>query len=74
MQFADWIVKEIKRRKKTEPKVNKTQIIREISEKCGVSKVTVENASRGLTLQRYDKAKAISDATDGKVSVAELCE
>lgn len=39
-----------------------------------VSAVTIENTAGGKRLTRYEKAKAVSDATDGKVSVAELCE
>ena len=29
---------------------------------------------RGMRLKNYDRAKAISDATEGAVSIQELCE
>lgn len=40
----------------------------------GVSSVTIENVSRGLKLKLFKKAKAISDITDGKVTIEEICE
>jgi hypothetical protein len=39
-----------------------------------VSTVTIENAAGGMRLSLYDKAKAISDATGGDVTITELCE
>lgn len=39
-----------------------------------VSSVTIENAANGKRLTKYEKAKAISEATDGQVTIAELCE
>jgi len=69
MKFPEWIEKEAERRN-----AYKSHLIAEIAEKCGVSKLTVENASRGLKLSRYNIAKAVSDGTDGKVTVKELCE
>jgi hypothetical protein len=35
---------------------------------------TIANVARGYRLQSYDRAKALSDATKGEVTVAELCE
>lgn len=72
MKLALWIDKELAGKSR---KYNyKSEVIAELSKKSGVSTVTIENASRGLLLTRYDKAKALSEATGGKVSVEDLCE
>jgi len=39
-----------------------------------ISLNTIANVDRGMKLNTYDKAKALSDLTGGAVSVAELCE
>lgn len=46
----------------------------EIARRSGVSYQTVKRVSRGYRLDKYDKAKSISDACDGVVTVKELCE
>jgi len=51
-----------------------TETLQRISEESEVSMVTLRHVMSGMKLKLYDKAKAISDATRGKVSVAELCE
>lgn len=45
-----------------------------ISEESEVSMVTLRHVMSGMKLKLYEKAKAISTATRGKVSVQELCE
>jgi hypothetical protein len=39
-----------------------------------ITRGTIYNVDRGMKLQHYDRAKALSDLTRGAVSVAELCE
>lgn len=40
----------------------------------GVSYQTVKSARRGMLIEKYHVAKAISDATSGAVTIKELCE
>lgn len=51
-----------------------TETLQRISDDSGVSMVTLRHVMSGMKLKLYEKAKAVSDATRGKVSVAELCE
>jgi hypothetical protein len=41
---------------------------------ANVSYVTVRNSVAGMLIKRYEVARAISIATGGAVSIAELCE
>lgn len=54
--------------------VTATDVLREVAKDSGVSFQTCSTTYRGAVLQRYDKAKAISDATDGLVTIQALCE
>ncbi|MEE8309103.1 MAG: hypothetical protein V3R34_01770 [Hyphomicrobium sp.] len=47
--------------------------LRSIQLSSGVSYALVKSLYGGLVLRRWDKANAISDACDGKVSIEELC-
>jgi transcriptional regulator with XRE-family HTH domain len=53
---------------------NKTTILRELAKKSGVSLLTLQGVERGATMRLFDKAKAISVATGGEVTVMELCD
>lgn len=46
----------------------------EIAQVSGVSIITIQKASRDEPIGLYKTAKAISDATFGAVSIAELCD
>lgn len=48
--------------------------MRVLAEASGVSYLTIRNATQGMRIKLYDIALAISKATGGAVSVAELCE
>lgn len=41
---------------------------------AGVAGSTIHDVLNGKPIKRYETAKRISEATGGKVSVAELCE
>lgn len=69
MKFSEYVQEQVKKRKLT-----KTKILQGISEKSGVSLLTLHNVSKGGRMTIYDKAKSISEATGGKVTVQELCE
>jgi hypothetical protein len=45
-----------------------------LSQSTGVAYSTVHNAVKGQLIKQYDVAKKLSEATDGKVTIAELCE
>ncbi len=70
MTFADWVAKELKK----VPDLSKTRFLREFGKKVKVSLVTLQVAERGGKIRRYDKAKAVSEGTGGKVSVYDLCD
>jgi DNA-binding XRE family transcriptional regulator len=46
----------------------------ELAKAAGVSYTTIKAVRRGMKVKMYSVAKAISDATGGKVKVEELCE
>ena len=70
MTFKEYVGSQMKRRK---VQVSK-QILEEIVAESKVSMLTLRGLMRGQKLVRYDKAKAISEATGGKVTIEELCE
>lgn len=53
---------------------NKTNILKGISKASGVSLLTLQSVERGSTLELFSKAKAVSEATDGQVTVLELLD
>jgi hypothetical protein len=53
---------------------NKTAVLKDLAKTSGVSLLTLQSVEKGATLRLYDKAKAISQATKGVVSVDELCD
>lgn len=69
MNFPDWVSE----RTKSE-KVTKTEVLRALGKKAGVSMLTLQHMATGGKLSRYDKAKAVETATEGLVTVKELCE
>lgn len=54
--------------------VYKTNVLKDLAKKSGVSFLTLQILERGGKMQNYDKAKAVSEATDGKVTIKDLCE
>lgn len=48
--------------------------VRELSEKTGVSRMTLFKVIKGYRMKNYDKARAISEATQGIVRIEDLCE
>lgn len=54
--------------------VGKTEFLRRLAEKSGVSLLTLQNVERGGKIVQYPKAKQVSDATGGKVTIEDLCE
>jgi len=69
MKLRKYVETEVKRRG-----VYKTQVLKELATKSGVSLLTLQNVERGATMQAYPKAKSVSEATGGKVRVQDLCE
>ncbi len=76
MKLAAWIQERIDKGIYTHRKDAYRMISGSILAQGGetVSAFTIENTARGMRLKQYSKAKAISVATEGKVSVEELCE
>ena len=78
MTLAKYVEEELSRRnkkaKKSDPPAYKTNVLKELAKKSGVSLLTLQNVERGGKIQLYAKAKAVSDATGGRVKVEDLCE
>lgn len=47
---------------------------RDLAKKSGVSYTTIKAVRKGMVVKLYDIAKAISEATNGRVKIADLCE
>lgn len=52
----------------------RTLVYRALARASGVHWQTIKDVDRGMRLSNYDKAKALSNATGGKVSIKELCD
>ena len=75
MKFAKYVAHALGQlNAKGEEGMTKTQFLTELSQRCGVSLLTLQNLERGSRLVNYTKAKAVSDATGGQVTIKELCE
>lgn len=49
-------------------------VIRALSKASGVSRNTLESVDRGMRMGNYAKAKEVQDATQGEVTIKDLCE
>ena len=76
MRLGEWIKGQIEAGIYPGRKAAYRAISEVIASKGGetVSPPTVEHAAGGLLLNSYRKAKALSEATDGQVTITELCE
>lgn len=75
MKLDRYVVAELKRlNARNGTRIGKTAFLRELAEKSGVSLLTLQNVERGGRIVRYDKAKQVSKATGGKVTIRDLCE
>jgi DNA-binding transcriptional regulator YdaS (Cro superfamily) len=68
VKLSEWIDKKVSATR------SRTSVRQELATISGVSFVTVTHVDSGMRLKSYEKAKALSDATGGKVSTEELCE
>lgn len=62
MRFPEWA------------RAQKSGTLKRIERETGVGYTTLMRLNAGETIARYDVAKRIADATDGAVSVEDLCE
>lgn len=68
MTLLEWVES---RMKETGLSREKTQ--RALADKSGVSYTTIVNTTKGARMGRYDKAEALSKATEWQVSIDVLC-
>ena len=66
MTLTEWIDRQ--------PELTRGEVYDRLAKESGVSAQTVGNIDRGMRLNTYNRAKALSDATGGKVTIRELCE
>ncbi len=69
MTLEQWIYDQQLTQAKT-----KTAILKDLATQSGGSLVTLQFVCRGSRLVSYPKARAVSLATGGRVTVRELCE
>lgn len=69
MKLNTYVASEVKKTGK-----NKTAILKHLAQESSVSLLTLQGVERGATLEKFSKAKAVSDATGGAVSVLELLD
>lgn len=69
MKLSKWVEKQVK-----ETKEYKTTVLKKLAERSGVSFLTLQKAELGAMMGSYKKAKSVSEATGGKVTVKDLCE
>lgn len=69
MRLTEWVKEETVRRA-----VTRRKVLEDLALVSQVSLQTLLGCDRGMRLGSYLKAKAVSEATAGKVSLAELCE
>lgn len=69
MTLEEWVVSEV-----AKGNTNKTSVLRDLADRSGVSLVTLLSVAKGMPITMYPKAQAISAATEGQVTVKELCE
>lgn len=76
MKLEQWITGQIEAGCATGKKAAYRALAEAIRSKGGetVSALTIENTAGGKRLTKYEKAKAISEVTDGQVTIKELCE
>lgn len=75
MRLREWIQEQIKEKGHKSKKAALKALEGKIKGQGGetVSFITLQNSERGLVLTKYSKAEAIEKATEGKVTVKELC-
>lgn len=75
MTLDRYVVAELKKLNANGGKrVGKTEFLKRLAEKSNVSLLTLQNVERGGKIVQYPKAKQVSAATGGKVTVKDLCE
>jgi len=69
MKLSNWVAKQGKQHD-----LGKTAVLRNLAKLSEVSLLTLQIVERGGQMNNYKKAKAVSEATKGKVTITELCE
>ena len=69
MKLAKWVEAQVKKTGEF-----KTHVLKGLSESSGVSLLTLQQVERGGRMTNYTKAKQVSEATGGKVTIKDLCE
>ena len=67
MKLETWVDKVAKGRARTE-------VLQDLARVSGVSFQTLAQAERGARMTNYEKALAIQTATDGEITVVDLCD
>lgn len=69
MKFEDWVTEQLAQKNG----MSRRRFLEEFSEQCGVSYMTLAPLDKGSRMGLYEKAKAVSRATNWKVTIPELC-
>ncbi len=69
MRLRDWVEREMAARD-----LSRAKVLEDLAERSGVSLMTLRPVENGLLMGNYQKAKAVSKATDWEVTIPELCD
>jgi len=69
MKLAKWVEDQVRKTGGF-----KTHILKDLAARSGVSLLTLQQVERGGRMDSYTKAKQVSEATDNKVKIRDLCE
>jgi len=69
MKFDAYVLKRTK-----ELGLSRTAYLKTFSEKSEISLQTLQNIARGARMGNYPKAQKVSEATDGEVTIQDLCQ
>ena len=69
MNLANWVTNEC-----NTTKTSRRTVLECLAGESGVAFCTLESTMRGARMGNYLKARAVSEATDWKVSVLDLCD
>lgn len=73
MMLEDWVKQQVQAAAEAGQKVSFRSVVESLADKAGVAYMTLAPVAKGGRLSRYEKARAVSQATDWKVTIPELC-
>lgn len=70
MTLEQWLKEQLA----TDPKTSTRAVLTKLAKRAGVSMTALTPLAKGGRMGNYDKALAVSKATDWRVTIPELCQ